>query len=101
MHPPPCRRRHRRRGFTLVELLVVIGIISVLIGVLLPALARARENANRLSCLSNLRQIGTALVVYLNQSKGLLPVTPKNSTTTYDAWYYRSTAPNNLDNINN
>jgi prepilin-type N-terminal cleavage/methylation domain-containing protein/prepilin-type processing-associated H-X9-DG protein len=67
----------RRRGFTLVELLVVIGIIALLISILLPALSKARENANRLACLSNLKQLGNAMVFYLNDNKGYFPFTPK------------------------
>ena len=59
-----------RRGLTLVELLVVIGIIAVLIALLLPAVAGARRQARTLTCLSNLRQLGTAFQIYLNENKG-------------------------------
>jgi prepilin-type N-terminal cleavage/methylation domain-containing protein/prepilin-type processing-associated H-X9-DG protein len=65
--------RNRRAAFTLVELLVVIGIIAVLIAVLLPALRRARESANRTACLSNLRQIGQGIVAYTNDNHQWMP----------------------------
>jgi prepilin-type N-terminal cleavage/methylation domain-containing protein len=62
------------RGFTLVELLVVIGIIALLVSILLPSLNKAREAANRTVCLANLRQIGQFLFIYANQNRDQIPL---------------------------
>ncbi len=67
---PAARTPRRRVGFTLVELLVVIGIIALLIGILLPTLSRARESAKQTVCLSNIRQMGQSTVMFVNEHDG-------------------------------
>jgi prepilin-type N-terminal cleavage/methylation domain-containing protein/prepilin-type processing-associated H-X9-DG protein len=81
------------RGFTLVELLVVIGIIAVLIGLLLPALTHAREQAKAAKCLSNLHQMGVAAFAYAAESGGHLPlaIAPSNIY-----WDFDESAPTNI-----
>ncbi len=62
-----------KRRFTLLELLMVIAIIAILSGLLLPALNRGREEGRRAACVGNLRQIGTALEMYLDANRNILP----------------------------
>ena len=64
----------RRKAFTLVELLVVIGIIAILISILLPSLNKARQSAQRAACLSNLRTIGQMLNIYAAENKQQIPI---------------------------
>lgn len=83
-------RLNKSRGFTLVELLVVIGIIAVLIGILLPALTRARDTANTAKCASNLRQIAMGMLGYANENKGKLPPSVVNPGDTIypQGWFW-------------
>jgi prepilin-type N-terminal cleavage/methylation domain-containing protein/prepilin-type processing-associated H-X9-DG protein len=77
----------KRKGFTLIELLVVIAIIAILAAILFPVFARAREAARQSSCVSNLKQLGTALQMYTQDFDEALPgAAPYNAGSPYGHW---------------
>jgi prepilin-type N-terminal cleavage/methylation domain-containing protein len=82
----------RRRGFTLVELLVVIGVIALLIGMLLPVMSKAREKARRVQCLSNLRQIHMALVEYAQANHDQVVLGWRGPCKQFNSMIYSGTA---------
>jgi prepilin-type N-terminal cleavage/methylation domain-containing protein len=83
--------RSPRQAFTLIELLAVVAIIAILTALLLPALTSAKSQAQRIACVSNLRQIGLAIHTYASDNSGRIPYGPKAPPYTNPSDFYPST----------
>ncbi|MGB7160316.1 MAG: type II secretion system protein, partial [Tepidisphaeraceae bacterium] len=83
----------RKHGFTLVELLVVIGIIAILIAMLLPALTKAQEAGRRAACLSNLRQVHQAFAIYALENKDAVPLGYRSASKQFNSMVHSTTVP--------
>jgi prepilin-type N-terminal cleavage/methylation domain-containing protein/prepilin-type processing-associated H-X9-DG protein len=91
----------RRKGFTLIELLVVIAIIAILAAILFPVFAQAREMARKASCLSNVRQVGLATILYVQDHDEAFPVTYRMSTGPAPQYYWYGQGGTYIQNVHN
>jgi prepilin-type N-terminal cleavage/methylation domain-containing protein/prepilin-type processing-associated H-X9-DG protein len=91
--PVPAATPRAHRGFTLIELLVVIAIIAILAAILFPVFAHAREKARQTSCLSNLRQLGTAMTMYSEDNDGLYVPAVARASISQKNYYEMSWMP--------
>lgn len=78
--------RQFKRAFTLIELLVVVAIVAILAAILFPVFARARENARRTSCLSNMKQIGLGIMLYTQDYDERLPMSARSTARQVRLW---------------
>src|SRR5512135_3166239 len=95
MQFPPLRNGSvgSKRGFTLIELLVVIAIIAILAALLLPALGKAKTKANQVHCASNMKNWGTALIMYMGDNNDAIPFFAEGYAAYNDVYVFDNLAP--------